>query len=113
MTRDNDRRFHPAWLRFKEIIDSGELGKVKSITAALQFPSIMNVAADDDIRFKYDLGGGIMMDMGCESLIAISLANHPDRTLRLSPVRRAVPHGFRTSRRDQSFGDADQMGPAG
>lgn len=59
-------RFHPALNRVKEIVSSGELGKIKSVSASLLVPWQMQIAKPDDIRFNFDLGGGILMDMGCE-----------------------------------------------
>ena len=56
--------FHPATRRLKEIIDSGELGTLTKIEANLALPS--GFIKDSDIRMVYDLGGGSMMDMGCE-----------------------------------------------
>ena len=54
--------------RVKEIIDSGELGRLKSMRAFLCFPQIMSGPDDDNnIRYKFELGGGIMMGMGCKS----------------------------------------------
>ena len=60
------RRFHPASQRVKAIIDSGELGKVKSIVAEFAVPSLLSPLffVKDDIRYSYDLGGGCTMDMG-------------------------------------------------
>lgn len=60
-------RFHPATQRVKAILDSGELGAIKSITANLAFPNL-NIIKETDIRFNYDLGGGALMDMGCEHI---------------------------------------------
>jgi predicted dehydrogenase len=57
-------RFHPATRRLKEIVDSGELGTLTKIEANLLLTS--GFMKDDDIRMVYDLGGGGMMDMGCE-----------------------------------------------
>ena len=57
-------RFHPATRRLKEIVDSGELGTLTKIEANLAVPS--GFIKDGDIRMLYDLGGGAMMDMGCE-----------------------------------------------
>jgi predicted dehydrogenase len=51
----------------KEIVDSGELGTITKIEASLAFPA-NPFLSDDDIRLKYDLGGGAMMDLGCELL---------------------------------------------
>lgn len=63
-------RFHPATQRVKAILDSGELGAIKSITANLAFPNL-NLIKETDIRFNYDLGGGALMDMGCYTLNCI------------------------------------------
>jgi len=56
-------------MRFKEIVDSGELGKIKSIRSELAIIGF----GKDDIRFKYDLGGGSLMDVG--SYTSVSLLN--------------------------------------
>ncbi|KAJ7766203.1 NAD(P)-binding protein [Mycena metata] len=55
-------RFHPANHRIKAIIDSGELGAVKSTKTSLTFPA--GLFKTDDIRYNYSLGGGALMDMG-------------------------------------------------
>ncbi|KAK0200084.1 NAD(P)-binding protein [Desarmillaria ectypa] len=62
-------RFHPAIQRAKAILDSGELGKTKSIYTTLTVPA--GFMSADDIRFKFDLGGGAMMDMGTYTLNCI------------------------------------------
>jgi len=57
-------RFYPATRRLKEIVDSGELGILTKIEANLAVgPPFIK---DNNIRMVYDLGGGAMMDMGCE-----------------------------------------------
>lgn len=56
-------RFHPALLRAKEILASGELGAVKSVDVKMKIPR--GIMPDSDIRFNHSLGGGAMMDMGC------------------------------------------------
>lgn len=63
LTHNTTVRFHPAIQRVKEILDSGELGAIKGITAALSTPK--GSISSDDIRLNYDLGGGALMDMGC------------------------------------------------
>jgi len=63
-------RFHPATHRLKEIVDSGELGTLTKIEVNLAVPS--GFIKDNDICMEYDLGGGVMMDMGCELYITIS-----------------------------------------
>ncbi|TFK51866.1 NAD(P)-binding protein [Heliocybe sulcata] len=62
-------RFHPSAQRVKEIIDSGELGGIKSISAQLAIPK--GILQDSDIRLKHSLGGGAMMDMGCYTMSCI------------------------------------------
>ncbi|TFK39890.1 hypothetical protein BDQ12DRAFT_734614 [Crucibulum laeve] len=62
-------RFHPAIQRVKVIIDSGELGAIKSIETNLAIPK--GLIKDGDIRYDYSLGGGALMDMGCYTLNCI------------------------------------------
>ncbi|KAJ3490933.1 hypothetical protein NLI96_g1063 [Meripilus lineatus] len=59
-------RFHPTIQRAKAILESGELGAIKSLEASLTLPK--GIMADSDIRFDYPLGGGAMMDMGCYTM---------------------------------------------
>ncbi|KAI0649102.1 NAD-P-binding protein [Trametes meyenii] len=62
--------FHPAMQRVREIVQSGELGKVKSVRVHFGLPSVVSrfLFPDDDVRFKYDLAGGCTMDMGVYSV---------------------------------------------
>ncbi|KAI0785545.1 NAD(P)-binding protein [Abortiporus biennis] len=63
-------RFHPAIQRVKEIIESGEIGAIKSIDAKMSIPASIFLKPDD-IRFKYELGGGSIMDLGCYGIHAM------------------------------------------
>ncbi|KAK6984064.1 hypothetical protein R3P38DRAFT_3108960 [Favolaschia claudopus] len=63
--------FHPAVLRVKAIIDSGELGAVKSTSTGLALPRGMIKSAADNIRFDFKLGGGALMDMGSYAINAM------------------------------------------
>ncbi|KAK3692089.1 hypothetical protein B0T22DRAFT_3943 [Podospora appendiculata] len=51
-------RFQPSWLYFMSLLDQPNIAHVKVV---------MNIAAamipEDDIRFRYDLAGGAMMDL--------------------------------------------------
>ncbi|KDQ61328.1 hypothetical protein JAAARDRAFT_30745 [Jaapia argillacea MUCL 33604] len=71
-------RFHPAIQRVKAIVESGELGAVKSISASLAVPG--GIMKDGDIRYNYALGGGAMMDMGCYTMNAIRFVTGSDPT---------------------------------
>jgi predicted dehydrogenase len=54
-------RYHPMATRMLEVIDSGELGEVRRIQAALCFP----LPSFKDIRWQLNLAGGALMDAGC------------------------------------------------
>ena len=53
-------RYHPLAQRMRDIVDSGELGQLRSVETALCFP----LPKFSDIRYQYDLAGGATMDVG-------------------------------------------------
>jgi predicted dehydrogenase len=55
-------RYHPVFIRAKEIVDSGVLGRLSEIRAQFHVPIPANL---DDIRMNYRTGGGVTMDIGC------------------------------------------------
>lgn len=59
-------RFHPQWLRAREIIRSGEIGDLISINALFSYFN------DDpgNVRNQSDIGGGALMDIGCYPITA-------------------------------------------
>jgi len=59
-------RYHPLSKRLKQVIDK-DIGKLKSLDVEFSLPSYMYYFAfgDDDIRWNYDLAGGVTMDAGC------------------------------------------------
>ncbi|WP_375450589.1 Gfo/Idh/MocA family protein [uncultured Devosia sp.] len=59
-------RFHPQWLRARDIIVSGELGDVRAINAV--FCYFNNDPAN--VRNQADIGGGGIMDIGCYPITA-------------------------------------------
>jgi predicted dehydrogenase len=54
-------RYHPVFLRAREIVQTGMLGKLESVEAAFHIP----VIGSDNIRMNYATGGGVTMDIGC------------------------------------------------
>jgi predicted dehydrogenase len=62
-------RYHPLAARMKAILASGELGKIAFLEARLCFPLIL----PGDIRYRWDLAGGAMMDAGCYT---VSMVRH-------------------------------------
>ncbi|MEM9621921.1 MAG: Gfo/Idh/MocA family oxidoreductase [Pseudomonadota bacterium] len=54
-------RYHPLFLRAREIYAARLLGDIQHIDAAFHIP----VKPDGGIRMDYRLGGGVTMDIGC------------------------------------------------
>ncbi|EKM54182.1 uncharacterized protein PHACADRAFT_210000 [Phanerochaete carnosa HHB-10118-sp] len=82
-------RFHPAIHRVKAILDNGELGAIKHVEVTMKLPK--GFAADDDIRFNYELGGGIMMDMGCYTVNCLRYILGTDPLEVLSSISDLMP----------------------
>ena len=59
-------RYHPYATRIREVIESGELGRIDRIEAAFDIPD--GWIGRDDIRWDLPLGGGATMDLGCYSI---------------------------------------------
>lgn len=59
-------RYHPRWLKAREILRSGRIGDVRTIHATY---SVYN-PNDDDIRFRPELGGGALGDVGIYPITA-------------------------------------------
>ncbi|KAK3316246.1 hypothetical protein B0H66DRAFT_287428 [Apodospora peruviana] len=51
-------RFHPAWLHFVSLLDQANIAH-----ANVHMPIPKLLFGDDDIRFRYELAGGAMMDL--------------------------------------------------
>ncbi|MEO9894238.1 Gfo/Idh/MocA family oxidoreductase [Aurantibacter sp.] len=57
-------KFHPQWIKVKQLVDSGEIGVLKTIQSSFSF-------FDDDaqsITNNKSFGGGSLMDIGCYSI---------------------------------------------
>jgi len=71
-------RYHPLAARLLEIVRSGELGEVTRARASLCAPLIR----PGDIRYRADLAGGAMMDMGCYTVSVVrALAGEEPRVV--------------------------------
>ncbi len=59
-------RYHPQWLRAREIVRSGELGEVTAISGSFSY------YLDDpaNVRNQADIGGGGILDIGCYPITA-------------------------------------------
>ena len=59
-------RFHPQWLRARELVRSGALGELRTVQA---FFSYFN-RQPDNIRNRPEVGGGALYDIGCYAIVA-------------------------------------------
>jgi D-xylose 1-dehydrogenase (NADP+, D-xylono-1,5-lactone-forming) len=54
-------RYHPRILAARELVRSGVIGDLKTIESAFTF----RLKNQDNIRYKPEMGGGALMDVGC------------------------------------------------
>jgi predicted dehydrogenase len=62
-------RYHPLAERMSSVVASGELGEVRRIETEMSFP----LPRFSDIRYRYDLAGGALMDAGCYAVHCLRL----------------------------------------
>lgn len=74
-------RFHPQWLRAREIVRSGELGEVRAINAVFAYHNVDPA----NVRNQADIGGGGILDIGCYPVTAgrFLFEGEPDRVVSL------------------------------
>jgi len=94
-------RYHPLTRRVKEIIASGEVGKIQHIDAQFCFllPSPKN------IRFQYGLAGGALMDCGCYPVSLIRYLAEAEPTVVRAQARLFAPQVDHKMSADLSFAD--------
>ncbi|WP_264603253.1 Gfo/Idh/MocA family protein [Rhodobium gokarnense] len=59
-------RFHPQWLRLRELVRSGALGEVWAVQSFFSYSN----RNPDDIRNRAEIGGGALYDIGCYPVTA-------------------------------------------
>ncbi|MFN3659823.1 MAG: Gfo/Idh/MocA family protein, partial [Brevinematales bacterium] len=62
-------RFHPQWQKLKEILSQNLIGKIQFIDIFISYEA----KEKNNIRYKKSLGGGVLNDIGCYALSALSL----------------------------------------
>lgn len=72
-------RFHPQWVRAREIVRSGVLGDVRAIQTAFSYFNV-NPA---NVRNQADIGGGGLYDIGCYAIATARfiLGAEPERVV--------------------------------
>lgn len=70
-------RHHPQWLKIRELIQSGKMGKLQSITGFFSY----NLPSPTNVRNRVDWGGGCLLDIGayCINLSRFILQTEPKR----------------------------------
>ena len=59
-------RFHPQWLRARELIREGVIGDLRAVQVFFCFDN----RDPDNIRNKPETGGGALMDIGCYGIVS-------------------------------------------
>jgi predicted dehydrogenase len=94
-------RHHALAARMLEIVEDGTLGKVRHVEATLCIPML----APGDIRYRFDLAGGALMDVGAYPVnIVRHLAGAEPRVVS-AQVRLSSPDVDRWARAELSFAD--------
>jgi predicted dehydrogenase len=72
---------HPQWLRLRELLDEGRIGKLRSIAGFFSYYNI----DPNNIRNRTESGGGSLMDIGCYLIHAsrYAFAQEPKRVAAL------------------------------
>lgn len=76
-------RFHPAVTKFLDLIHSGKIGAVRSMTGRFNVPIPKR---EGQLRYIPELGGGALMDLGCYTLHLSRLVS------KANPVIKTVEH---------------------
>ncbi len=108
-------RFHPQVRRVKELLEKGEIGEPVFFRGAHSFP-LVTENRDQDIRWKEELGGGSLMDVGTYSVNTVRYlfdqepervfarnSRHPDHTAEAETQAILEFSGGKTALIDSSF----------
>jgi len=92
-------RYHPLAHRMREIVDSGELGRIRRVETALCFP----LPKFSDIRYQYDLAGGATMDVGTYTVHMARLLGREEPDVVSAQPRLRTPDIDRAMRAELTF----------
>jgi predicted dehydrogenase len=94
-------RYHPVAERMREVVTSGQLGKIQHIETWMCFP----LPFFNDIRYNYDLAGGALMDAGCYAVNMLRFLAGDEPEVVSAQARLASPQVDRWMRADMRFAD--------
>lgn len=74
-------RFHPQWLRARELVRSGRIGDVKAVQVFFSYTN----RDPENIRNRPETGGGAIMDIGCYGVVSgrFVFEGEPERVVAL------------------------------
>lgn len=93
-------RYHPLARRVQEILRSGELGRVRELEADFFVPLYLR---PNNIRFRYDLAGGALMDTGCYCINLLRYLGGGEPSVVRAEARCAAPQVDRLMRAELRF----------
>jgi predicted dehydrogenase len=88
-------RFHPQWLRAREIVATGELGRLRAIHCWFSYDN----TDPANIRNRPETGGGGLYDIGCYAVSSARFLASASPGSAKEPER-----GFFIAERDEAFG---------
>jgi predicted dehydrogenase len=94
-------RYHPLAARLKAILDSGEIGQIQRIETEFSVPLIR----PRSIQFRYDLGGGATMDVGCYAINLLRFLASAEPQVVHAQARLLRPQVDRLMTAEFRFGD--------
>ncbi|MCC6628535.1 MAG: Gfo/Idh/MocA family oxidoreductase [Chloroflexi bacterium] len=80
-------RYHPLIQRVREIVARGDLGPIRHVSADFCVPNWRR----RDIRWRYDLAGGALMDLGCYTVDLLRYITSAEPEVTYANARLARP----------------------
>ena len=94
-------RYHPLAERMRSVVESGALGRIRHVEAALCIP----LPIPGDIRYRLDLAGGATMDTGCYTVSLVRFLAGAEPRVVSAEARLSSPGVDRYMRAELSFED--------
>jgi predicted dehydrogenase len=82
-------RFHPQWLRARELVRSGAIGELRAVQVFFAYDN----RDPDNIRNRPETGGGALLDIGCYGIVAGRFSFEADPTRVIALVDRDPTFG--------------------
>ena len=94
-------RYHPVAARMREIVAGGELGAIRQVESTMCIP----LPLPKDIRYRFDLAGGAVMDTGCYAIHMNRLLAGAEPEVARATARLAKPEVDRWMRAELRYPD--------